>query len=404
MKRLFFLLLLIPAPALATTRMVTKAGANTGNCSVTPCLTIAYGLSQMSAADTLTIGDGTYAEGIELNAIPSGINSGSRTIVKAANRFQVRLNTLNADSALLLIEHKNFILVDGIVFDASGTATAPPGVVAIGGDGASPSNGSTYITLQYSEIIGNIGSGCLGSHGYPSGNSTHITISHVTFHDCGYMSGNTTIHGLYVNWADSLIEYSTGYNTDGSCFLIFSSDGTFDASNDTVNGNLAHDCGNVPLRSGSGTGQIWSNNIAYSGGAVIGGSAGVWINDTNGGTEYIYNNTIYSNLGKCIHSNEAAGAIVAKNNICRSNSSNSIDGNGGTVTTANNLFTDPSFVNPGTNFHLQAGSSAIGAGVDLSGTFTGDITGATRVTWDIGAYLYSVPATRPYLGFFALTN
>lgn len=38
------------------------------------------------------------------------------------------------------------------------------------------------------------------------------------------------------------------------------------------------------------------------------------------------------------------------------------------------------------DFHLRAGSSLLGVGVDLSGTFTDDIDGETRVTpWDIGA-------------------
>ncbi len=367
----------------------------------TPKLTVAGGLSCLASGDTLIVEDGTYAEGIEKDAIPSGVDASNRTTVRAANRGMVTLNTLNADSAVIMVEHKDFITIDGINADASGTATATPGVVVLGGDGSTPSNGSTYLTYQYGTIIGNIGSGCLGSHGYPSGNSTHITVSHATIHDCGYMSGSTTIHGLYVNWANSLIEYSTVYNTDGSCILIFSSDSTYDASNDTVNGNTAHNCGNVPLRSGSGTGQIWSNNVGYSGGAVIGGSAGVWVDNTNGGTEYIYNNTLYNNTGKCIHSAEAAGTIVAKNNICRSNSSNSIDGNGGTVTTATNTFTDPSFVNAGTaDFHLQATSTAIGAGTDLSASFTTDADGLTRtVPWDLGAYRSSPCSVSDHLAF-----
>jgi hypothetical protein len=41
------------------------------------------------------------------------------------------------------------------------------------------------------------------------------------------------------------------------------------------------------------------------------------------------------------------------------------------------------------DFHLQSGSSLIGAGTDLSGTFTTDIDGETRSgTWDIGADEY----------------
>ena len=40
------------------------------------------------------------------------------------------------------------------------------------------------------------------------------------------------------------------------------------------------------------------------------------------------------------------------------------------------------------DFHLNSGSVCVNAGADLSGTFTTDIDGETRVTWDIGADEY----------------
>jgi hypothetical protein len=46
------------------------------------------------------------------------------------------------------------------------------------------------------------------------------------------------------------------------------------------------------------------------------------------------------------------------------------------------------------NFNLPTGSALIGAGTDLSSTFTNDITGATRSTpWDIGAFKYASAGT-----------
>jgi hypothetical protein len=61
-------------------------------------------------------------------------------------------------------------------------------------------------------------------------------------------------------------------------------------------------------------------------------------------------------------------------------SSSGGDINGGTV-----AFVDAA----GGDFRLASGSSAIGAGTDLSSTgFSTDIAGVTRVTWDIGAYAY----------------
>lgn len=42
------------------------------------------------------------------------------------------------------------------------------------------------------------------------------------------------------------------------------------------------------------------------------------------------------------------------------------------------------------NYHIKAGSNLIGAGGDISGTFTTDIDGDTRSAWDIGADEYIV--------------
>ena len=48
---------------------------------------------------------------------------------------------------------------------------------------------------------------------------------------------------------------------------------------------------------------------------------------------------------------------------------------------------------PNGDFHLKAGSVCIGAGTDLSGTFTLDIDGETRSSWDIGADEYPAAAS-----------
>ena len=51
------------APAAAATYHVIKTGSDSNSCSSdAPCLTIAHGLSMLSAGDTLVIHTGTYAE------------------------------------------------------------------------------------------------------------------------------------------------------------------------------------------------------------------------------------------------------------------------------------------------------------------------------------------------------
>ena len=95
---------------------------------------------------------------------------------------------------------------------------------------------------------------------------------------------------------------------------------------------------------------------------------------------FIQNNIFYQpglNIG--ISGTEATAVI--SNNI-----STGAIGGGGTGT--NLINTDPLLVNPtGLDFHLQAGSPAIGAGVTLSNV-TNDFAGKLRlgVLYDIGAY------------------
>ena len=103
------------------------------------------------------------------------------------------------------------------------------------------------------------------------------------------------------------------------------------------------------------------------------------------------------------------GVITAKNNIAYNNASYDYKGNFAAAST-NNLSKDTTapplntyyisktltFVSAGTNFNLvSTDTDAIGKGANLSGTFTTDITGTTRATWDIGAFYYQAAATTP---------
>src|SRR5436305_3128544 len=56
------LLLLLPAASNAAVRSVTQSGSDAGNCTLSPCRTINYGVSQASPGDTVTVGSGTFVE------------------------------------------------------------------------------------------------------------------------------------------------------------------------------------------------------------------------------------------------------------------------------------------------------------------------------------------------------
>jgi hypothetical protein len=50
------------AASAATVRHVATTGADVGDCSVDPCLTIGYAISQSVSGDTIDVAAGTYAE------------------------------------------------------------------------------------------------------------------------------------------------------------------------------------------------------------------------------------------------------------------------------------------------------------------------------------------------------
>lgn len=161
---------------------------------------------------------------------------------------------------------------------------------------------------------------------------------------------------------------------------------------------------------------IYNNVTYYPVGSIQTGTGNGWLTCTNSGTTcsdlQIYNNTFVNIKGIRSTVNLGSGGAgyrwTIKNNLwyCNtacanvSNSSSdqfTYDKNwyGGVAYNANEAgainggATSPFTNVAGLDFSLVVGTSAIGAGADLSGVFTTDVTGATRTTpWDIGAYKY----------------
>lgn len=130
------------------------------------------------------------------------------------------------------------------------------------------------------------------------------------------------------------------------------------------------------------------NNLVYNCelyGISMGGSG-----DTNGKATNIkiYNNTAYNNsVNMNIQKNCQYNTNAIKNNIFYKGTA--YEGKKTNIAISNNITGNPLFVNPGTDFHLQAGSSAINAGVNETETGTTDLDGNARIqggTVDCGCY------------------
>ncbi|MFT8342204.1 choice-of-anchor Q domain-containing protein [Clostridium beijerinckii] len=133
---------------------------------------------------------------------------------------------------------------------------------------------------------------------------------------------------------------------------------------------------------------IVRNNLVYNCGVYgisMGGSG-----DTNGKATNIkiYNNTAYNNdVNMNIQKNCQYNSNVIKNNIFYKGTT--VAGTKTNIAISNNVISDPKFVNTGVDFHLQAGSIAINAGLNGSDIGSVDLDGNSRIqgnTVDCGCY------------------
>ncbi len=98
----------------------------------------------------------------------------------------------------------------------------------------------------------------------------------------------------------------------------------------------------------------------------------------------MFSNADSTNSGKTIDTKNKEGGTIEANSL----------NTGPAANAPTDLFVDPAK----DDLRLKVGSPAIGAGKDLSGVdegFTNDVTGATRVGWDIGAYAFKTGSPSP---------
>lgn len=381
----------------ATTYYVNKAGSDGNSCATAQSptdangkLTIGSALSCTTTgqADEVIVGDGVYSESL-LNTIKSGASSGSKMHLHAENALAATIRAPSG-SRVITLTSKNFIKISG--FNIDGVNLSGSGVVIDLTDSGTLCTyiefGDNVIENSLDSLIfasgdnfwfhGNVmrhtvGAGALQQdHLLYSGNVTNMLVEDNTFSDApGY-----GIHNYYEPWASannrastSTIRRNTFFNCRSGMAIISTANGsTFYNNVGYDNGESADGWGGVRTQQSNNV-KIW-NNTFHSNGTGFSGTAAIQITGTG--------------------SFQATGVVV-QNNVMWQNNATILGCSGPNCSQSFNHTSDPSFTNAGTrDYTLQASSTAIGAGTDLSAQFTTDRAGTTRtVPFDIGAYEFT---------------
>jgi parallel beta-helix repeat protein len=349
----------------AATLTISPSGADTGNCTITNCLTLGYALSQAAATDTIMIQPGTY----NVTSDPAGT---SNTVPAALSPLTIASTSGSAANTIInaagaingLMVNANSVTVSGITFEnggAAGIMVAPP-------SGAATPAAVSGETIQ-NDVVTNsdqcesapAGAGCAAAIG-PGDYGESIWLQSVIN---STLSGTTIQGGL------------------GGGLLI--SDEVGPVHNDTITGNMV-----VNNALGCGITLAGHNMAAvFSSGPNAGQP-----NPTAGG---VYNNTVSGNTS----SNNGATGIglfnVAYNNTITGNTTTGngepgievdstflgADLNGNTIISntvgVNSIMDGPGGTGPGQ--HTVKATQTIGVAViALAGPVTGTVIQNNTIT------------------------
>ena len=203
-----WLFLLVPSLCQAATTYHTSAVSGADGSRGTPDApfrTIGRGLRALASGDTLVIGAGTYAEGLD-NAVPAG-REGAPTIIMGADGAWPVLQPTGGHGAVVLFSgaDRAHITVTGLVLDARHEING----VALTWPGAHPSDGGAahHISIINCEIMRAQGHGIIANVGAHSNVFRGLRI-----HDNGT---NDFEHGLYIKADDNVIEQSDIFRNAG---------------------------------------------------------------------------------------------------------------------------------------------------------------------------------------------
>ena len=395
MKRLLativFLLFAANAHAAGTTYWVKASGGSTGTCgtavgSADPGIylrTIAAGLLCLGSGDILSIGAGTYVEGVYSitgSKIPSG-TAANYTIIKStsgsADVFLAPSTTAPGETAGIYLQgNHSYIRFTGIGTDGVNHASLDwPGCCGV------QLAGDSIGSIHHIEILnGEFKNNKCGSMGFNKASDVLIRGNYIHGDTC-----NSYAHGFYVG--DSTERFTIDRNRVTGMvqygMQVYSTTSPFPRDH-VISNNIFWSNGNA-TNGGSGISAGGENTQVFGNIVYSNYESGIRIQYANASNVLVYNNTAYANGEYGIFNNTGGSSAVIKNNLAIGNSAGQIQATSGTV--ASNITTGTAsshFVNAGGgDFTLISTSTAINAG---TATISGSVTVPGNTTPDAGAH------------------